>query len=630
MLAALVVGVLALPPLSASGQLPLLNDLLALGQGGGQAPSETPTQQNAEPPLTASPRARCLRGSHPEPGIQGRVPAGSATNGLDCNVSLVAHHGQSGGFKVFRYVDTAGHVCAFYDTALLFPTNALRLSGESHGVAVLDMSNPAHPVQTDTLTEEPMLSPHESLNLNPKRGLLAAVLGNPSMYPGLVSIYDARADCRHPKLQSSALVARLGHESGFSADGNTFYATSTATKGITAVDVSDPRHPTAVWHGNVLSHGMTLSQDGNRAYIANPTDGYMLILDTSEIQARKPNPQTHEVSRLTWRSASIPQNAIPIRVHGKPYVLEFDEYTAGLRGDNDAVGAARIIDISDESTPRVVSNLRLQVNQPKEHNEASRDPGADSPVQGYAAHYCNVPTRVDPKVVACSFIASGLRVFDISRLTRPKEIAYYVAPTREKPENGYKASDFAMSKPAFAPGRQIWYSDGPTGFYAVRVAKSVWPNSHRRGCLARRAPIGPRNIGRVRLGLRRRALLRRVPAPRRRTKHSYRWCVKGGRGTVSAAFNNHGRVALVATTAPRHGNRRVHPGSSTRTLRRAYPRHRAVGRAIVRANPRSPRLFGVRHRKVRYVAVTSRRSLARPKTLRKYLRYAGVLAKRRQ
>jgi hypothetical protein len=618
---------LAIPPLSASGALPSLNDLLALGQGGGQTPAEMPIQHNAEPPLTATPRAHCLAGSHPEPGVQGRVPAGSATNGLDCNVSLVGHQGESGGFKVFRYADSAGHVCAFYDTALLFPTNALRLYGESHGVAVLDMSNPAHPVQTDTLTEEPMLSPHESLNLNPKRGLLAAVLGNPSTYPGLVSIYDAHADCRHPQLRSSSLVARLGHESGFSADGKTFYATSTATKGITAVDVTDPAHPTAVWQGNVLSHGMSLSDDGNRAYIANPSDGYMLILDTSEIQARKPNPQPREISRLTWRSASIPQNAIPITVHGKPYVLEFDEYTAGTTGggDQNEVGGARIIDISDERAPRVVSNLRLQVNQPKEHAEANGDPGADSPVQGYAAHYCNVPTRVDPKVVACSFIASGLRVFDISRLTHPKEIAYYVAPTADKPENGYKASDFAMSKPAFAPGRQIWFSDGPSGFYALRVAKSVWPSSTPgSGCLARRAPIGPHNIGRVRLGLTRRTLLRRVPPPRRRTKRSYRWCVKGGKGTVTASFTKRGRVALVATTAPRHGNRRIHPGTSARALHRAYGRDLAVGRAIVRANPKSPRFFGLRRQRVRYVAVSSPHTIGRPKTLRKYLRYAGL------
>jgi hypothetical protein len=248
-------------------------------------------------------------------------------------------------------------------------------------------------------------------------------------------------------------------------------------------------------------------------------------------------------------------------------------------------------------------------------------------VQGYAAHYCNLPTRVDPKVVACDFIVSGLRVFDISDLIHPKEIGYYVAPTEAKNENGYEASDFAMSRPAFAPERrEIWFSDGPTGFYVVRVAKDVWPggsSSGRRGCLARRAPIGPRNIGRVRLGMTRKALLRRVPAPRRKTRHAWRWCVKGGKGTVSAVFDRHARVAFVETTAPHHGNRRIHPGTRVRALRRAYPRGRAIGRGLLRANRRSPRLFGIRRGRVRYVAVTARRTIRRHRKLRKYLRYAA-------
>lgn len=633
---AVLVVILVLPVLSAQGALNPLNDLLSLGQGSGQQPATVPTVQRAEPAQVATPRARCGPGSRPEPGIQGRVPGGSAKNGLTCNVDLISHQGTSGGFKVFRYQDVQGHECAFYDTGLLFPINALKLDTTSQGVAVLDMSDPSNPKQTATLTEPPMLSPHESLNLNEKRGLLAAVLGNPSTYPGLVSIYDVRSDCRHPKLQSTSPVARLGHESGFSPDGNTFYATGTAMKAISAIDVTNPKEPHSIWQGNIVAHGMSLSNDGNRAYIADP-GGEMLTLDVSEIQARKPNPQAHEISRLTWRSASIPQNAIPFTSHGKPYVLEIDEYTAGTTGDGDkdAVGAARIIDNSDLRAPRVVSNLRLQVNQPADHRAASADPGADSPVQGYAAHYCNVPTQVDPKVVACSFIASGLRVFDISKLTEPKEIAYFVAPTRPRAENRYTDSNFAMSKPAFAANRrEIWYSDGTTGFYSVRVDPSVWPGasgtSKGKGCLARRSPIGPRNIGRVRIGLTRKALLRRVPAPRRRTRRSWRWCVKGSKGTVSAAFSKKGRVALVSTTAKHHGNRRVRPGSKQAALRRAYPRGRRVGPTLWRANSKSPRLFGVSRGRVRFVAVTTRRTIGRRKTLRSYLRYAGVVARKKR
>ncbi len=624
-LVAIVAGALALPPLSASGALPgPLNDLLALGQGSGDKPAVATVQHNSEPPFAATPQARCGPGSHKEPGIQGRVPDGSADNGLNCNISLVGHQGRSGGFKVLRYVDTAGHECAFYDTALLFPINAFKLSGDSLGVAVLDMSNPAHPVQTDTLTELPMMSPHESLNLNARRGLLAAVLGNPSTYPGLVSIYDAHKDCRHPQLQSTKLVARLGHESGFSLDGKTFYATSTATKSITAVDVTNPKDPHAIWHGAIESHGMTLNSSGNRAYIAD-TSGNMLILDTSEIQARKANPKTREISRLTWRGASIPQNAIPFTTDGHSYILEIDEYTQGTTGggDKNEVGAARIIDIGNERKPHVVSNLRLQVNQPKDHAAASGDPGQIDPAQGYAGHYCNIPTVVNPQVVACSFISSGLRVFDISDLQHPREIAYWVAPTKPIAENGFDGSNFAMSKPAFRPDRrEVWYSDGTSGFYVLRVAKNVWPTGGGSGCLARRASIGPRNIGRVRLGLGKRSLRRRLPAPRRVSKRSWSWCVKGGKGRVTAAFDRRGRVALVTTTAPRHGNRGTHPGTSTRALRRAYHRLRRLSSTLLRANPRSPRLFGIRRHRVRFVAVTSRRTIAKRKTLRAYLRRA--------
>ncbi len=460
------------------------NDLFALSLGSGDRPALAPVQSNPEPPLAATPVAPCDPGSHPQPGVDGRVPAGTGTNGLSCNLTQVAHQGTSGGFKTFRYVDQQGHECAFYDTALLFPTNAINAAGTSLGVTVLDMSDPAHPVQTDSLLTPPVLTPHESLNLNVKRGLLAAVSGNPSTYPGFVSIYDVHSDCRHPVLDSSSPVARLGHESGFSPDGKTFYATSTAQTAITAIDVTDPKNPVAIWQGAIYSHGMSLSDDGNRGYIADSHSGQLMVLDTSQIQARLPSPVVREVSRLTWKSVSIPQNAIPFTENGHPYILEFDEYTAGIGQPGttsaDEVGAARIIDMADETKPRVIANMRLQVDQPADHHSAvaANDPGTLSPVQGYAAHYCNIPSRVDPKIVACSFIASGLRLFDISKLTAPKEIGYFVSPTTADTENGYNGSDYAMSQPVIVPERrEVWYTDGGSGFYVLRVASSAWPAS---------------------------------------------------------------------------------------------------------------------------------------------------------
>jgi len=48
-----------------------LNDLLALGQAGGQTPDKAPVVQRKEPPFVATPRAHCLPGSRPEPGSSG-------------------------------------------------------------------------------------------------------------------------------------------------------------------------------------------------------------------------------------------------------------------------------------------------------------------------------------------------------------------------------------------------------------------------------------------------------------------------------------------------------------------------------------------------------------------------------
>src|SRR5204863_3557814 len=168
-----------------------------------------------------------------------------------------------------------------------------------------------------------------------------------------------------------------------------------------------------------------------------------------------------------------------------------------------------------------------QVNQPAEHAAAAGDPGAMLPgggaPQGYSAHYCNMPTRVDPKVVACSFIVSGLRVFDITDLVHPKEIGYFVAPPQPRFENGYTDSDFAMSMPAFVPERrEIWWSDGTSGFYVLRVDKGVWPQSQaparaprcqsrRRLLVKARIPRGAR-VRSIRATLRG----RRIPIVRRR------------------------------------------------------------------------------------------------------------------
>ena len=453
------------------------------------APAPAPTSQ-----------VKCGPGSHPETGLQGRVSraeheSGRAAEGYTCNTEVVGSYtvanaiGTVGGFKVERYTDAAGHDCAYYDTTLVFPLNVFDME---IGVNVLDMSDPAKPVLTDRLISPAMLSPHESLVVSHERGLLAAVLGNPALYPGIVDVYDISQDCRHPVLKASVPVGVLGHESGMAPDGRTFYSASPGTPTLTAVDISDPARPTPIATVPYATHGLSISDDGNRAYLAgvglsgglcafavtcavpdpNP-DRALIILDVSEIQARKPNPQVREVSRLSWDTISIPQNAIPFTNKGHPYLLEIDEF-----GRDNKVGAARIIDIGDETKPKVVSDLRLAVHNPENFGAIANDPGASFIGQGYAGHYCNVPTREDPPIAACSMIISGLRVFDIRDPHNPREVAYFNPPLTAKPlPVPTETSHYAMASPSFVPERkEIWYSDVYSGFYAIRVTNGVWPD----------------------------------------------------------------------------------------------------------------------------------------------------------
>jgi hypothetical protein len=416
---------------------------------------------------------KCGKGSLPET-VQGEARAadykdGRAAKGYTCNARQIGHFGTTGGYRVERYVDKAGHDCAFYDSTLLFPTQAGDEGAETTGTYVMDMSDPAHPVHTDTLRTPAMQTPHESLRLNQKRGLLVADMGSPGANPGFVDVYDVTKDCRHPVLDSSTPMGVLGHEGGFAPDGKTFYVASLYAHTLAAVDLTNPMAPVLLWASRDYSpHGVSISNDGGTLYMAEAafSNGFsgLTILDVSQIQKRVLNPQVRLVSRLSWPTVSTPQNATPFVSHGHHYLLETDEFGGG----SSPVGGARIINIDSAKQPYVASNLRLAIdNKPAQ----TADPGDDQPFQGYQAHYCSLPSRVDPYIVACSFIMSGLRVFDIRDPLHPSEVAYFNKPLMPGANTvPSKAGAFAMSAPAYdAKTHDIWYADGNTGFYVVRL-----------------------------------------------------------------------------------------------------------------------------------------------------------------
>jgi hypothetical protein len=439
------------------------------------------------------PEARCGPGARPEGRTQGRVPkrhyeTGRAARGYRCNTRQVSRQGSSGGFKVLRYRDESGHTCAYYDSTLVFPRDVLFNATEGLGVIVLDMTHARSPRQTATLTSPAMLTPHESLLLNQRRGLLAATPGTAMAYPATLDLYDVSQDCRHPRLLSSTPTGAMGHESGFTRDGRTFWSSGTGGQTLVAMDLSDPTAPRKVFHQDgVVYHGLRLSPDGNTMYVANDgyprdgklTDGSLRILDVSEVQARKPDPEVEVLSELRWPELSIPQVAEPFTRDGHDYLFEVDEFSnwrtsAPMDPPEAEVGAARIINVDDPRHPYVVSDVRLEVHQPAARAGAQQDdPGADNQIQGYSAHYCSLPRYRNPRLAACSMVLSGLRVFDLRNLRRPREAAYFNEPLVPG-ERADRQAAWAMSAPAYdVARRQVWYSDVNSGFYAVRLTNGV-------------------------------------------------------------------------------------------------------------------------------------------------------------
>ncbi len=473
--AATVVAAVAAPEAS----VPPLAPAVAAVALPAAAPAPPPAPAGSVPPPT--PAASCDAGSLPE-NTQGRAPladvaSGRYAQGYSCNAVQVAKTGTTGGYRVERYVDTAGNECAYADTTLLFPQNVPDQGTTGAGTYVYDMKDPAKPVLTATLKTVAMASPHESLRLNAKRGLLVAVFASPTAEPGIVDVYDVSADCRTPRLISTTPLGVLGHEGGFAPDGLTYYVGSLFLRTVTAIDLADPALPKLAWVSTEYgSHGLSVSNDGNTLFIGEAAigDGFsgMTVLDVRQVQQRVPNPTVPVISRLTWPSVSTPQSAVPFTSKGKKYVMEIDEFGSGA-----AIGAGRIIDINDITQPFVVSELRLAVNQAAAQGpDLDADPGNSNAFQGYQGHYCSLPSRVDPQILACSFIMSGLRVFDIGNVAKPKEIAYFNQPVvlGSVATSPTRAGSFAMSAPAYdgATG-DIWYTDGNSGFYVVRLTGSA-------------------------------------------------------------------------------------------------------------------------------------------------------------
>jgi len=492
--------------------------------------------------LRTLPKATCAPNDHPESGFQGQVPAhlrAAGFRGFNCNLELIGQsRGDGASWQTAEFRDEH-HICAYHGTSF-------NSSNRTHlGVATIDVTNPRDPTPTGYLTTTSMLDPWESLKVNERRQLLGADNGHNGEGGAEVDIYDISGDCRFPQLLATVAVGKpdgstglphpvAGHEGAWAPDGQTYYggdvsfaytlpgSLAKASGQYYAVDTSDPTHPTliAFWTTGIAGsnvNGMSISDDGKRGYFVSvgglsgspadlsnpavPANNGLLIYDLSQIHARVPNPQVRLISKLLWKDGSVAQHTIPVSVDGHPYVIFVDEGgSGGLSSAAQQKAAcaagfppfpmARIIDIKDETKPKIVSRLALEVHNPANCTRVLPDLAGLS-IFTYGSHYCSVDNKHHATTLACGYFNSGIRVFDIRNPGRPKEIAYFNpagVPNASPGSNHGVGNNFVPGGPdwcsaqthlniADGHGRQgtLWTTCQDNGLLMLKFENGVWP-----------------------------------------------------------------------------------------------------------------------------------------------------------
>jgi hypothetical protein len=487
---------------------------------------------NTPAPLMVA-KATCGANDKPETGLQGQVPAAiraAGFNGFSCNLQLIGQYkGEGASWQHAWFQDKAGHLCNYYDTA------ASTVNRTQPGTVVIDATDPTKPHPTTYLTSRAMLDPWESLKVNPNRQVLGGTEATNAVGTNVLELYDLSGDCRFPQLLTSTAVGTVangdadalptgytlvGHEGNVAPDGLTWYNGNRGNpKNYTAIDMSNMTHPKLLTTWDIpliptttmTTHGLSVREDGNRAYVSwagvpganvdlltTPEGDGMIILDTSDVQKRLPNPKMRQVGIVTWRDGGQMQHTIPVTIGGKSYVIAVDESgPGGLSPDGWAAScaaglapfnAARIIDISDETKPVVVSKLFLETHDPKNCDKVLPDLAGLSSFT-YGSHYCSVDNKRSATTLACGYFNSGIRVFDIRDPLRPKEIAYFNPPGATVKSNGSNHAAF-FATGGWVAGGPDWCSaqirlDAATaslqttcqdnGFLSLKFTNGVWP-----------------------------------------------------------------------------------------------------------------------------------------------------------
>ncbi len=216
-------------------------------------------------------------------------------------------------------------------------------------------------------------------------------------------------------------------------------------------------------------HSVSVRYDGRRAYLAYLGSG-MLVLDTTQVAAAKPHPQltlvTDPAKRPSWGN---PGDHSEVKLPGRPYTLSTTEVYGTFTDPQDHCpwGWVRLIDIRNETAPKVVGQFKTA------HNDPSRCAGYSPQTLARSSYASHNPTVVGGKLALVTWHSDGLQALDLSDPTQPGSAGSFLpqpltSVATEDPALGGGSSHVqAWSYPVVADGL-VYMVDIRNGLYVLR------------------------------------------------------------------------------------------------------------------------------------------------------------------
>ncbi|MGE5184561.1 MAG: LVIVD repeat-containing protein [Acidobacteriota bacterium] len=371
---------------------------------------------------------------------------------------------------------------------------------DAHGVAIVDISDPAQPTVVGELgPPDEGLTGMSSRELRAVPDLNLLVVLNLQCSPDLhgcapsaaegenLKLYDI-TDRRAPRLVATypvhggRLQPRSPHEMFLYRDGARvllYVTTPPGPPSLDVVDISDPARPASLvqWDaikdgglagpggGNNILHSIGASADGRTAFLSHQTDGLALAdlggtLDTGAA----PQLITPPAQVLKWPGMG-PHSAV--QAPGRPLLVVTEEIYPMPFGSGCPWGHLRTVDISDPTAPRVAGESQLAENDPAFCASAA-------PYTAFTAHNATVL----PDLALVTWYAGGLEAIDISDPAQPAQLAELrpePLPAVEHEDPGLGGNPVEMwSYPVIANGL-VYVVDVRNGLYVVRY-RGLWAN----------------------------------------------------------------------------------------------------------------------------------------------------------